>query len=319
MKNDYHVSFSELNLFNMCRYKWEKIRIQKEMHEPTESMQIGKIGHKWFEFFHQSDNPYLDTENWINRQNLLQEQRDYYIGLLQSITPILENYQFYHKPEILLASEKEFMVKLPGKYQIYERKSNKRTPRGNLYLKMIIDAIIQDDSGIWAIEYKFVNAMYKESYLERHPQAQMYLWGLSRDQIRKELGYKINGLIVIQIKLKPPSKPKVLKNGTLSVNGINTTGYELLKSVNENNLDINDYQDEIDRLNHGLNLELFYRKDIMWLTENQKDSMELNIIENVKTMRDPNKRIYRNFGQHCSYCTLKNSCINEWDKGGDSK
>lgn len=315
-----HTSFSELSVFNTCRYRWQKEKVEKVEVKPTEAMTKGTIGHKWFEFYYTENDPTAATLKWIKEnKDLMDEEKEYMIELFDDMKSIFENYLMYHpEPEGLVSTEKELLVSLPIKFTIHERKNkkSKRPPRASYFIRMFIDAIIQDkDGNYWAVEHKFPKQMYDQDYLLRHPQARMYVWGLNR--VKHELGFKVKGLIINQVKSTPLSEPKILKNGKISVSQINITGKMFEKYLDENvkKEEKKKYLDKIEELDSPNNLAKFFRKDYVWLTENQEKAIENNIIENARELRNLNKRIYRNFGQHCSNCNFREQCENDLNNG----
>ena len=121
------------------------------------------------------------------------------------------------------------------------------------------DGIIEDN-GLWLIEHKSTKKFNSDQISLFNPQGILYLWGL------REIGLKIKGIIWDYIRTKPPTIPKILKDGTVSKKQSIDTNYDTYRNtVMAADCDIEDYADFLEMLKNRE--EVFYRRTVLVIPE----------------------------------------------------
>ncbi len=147
-----------------------------------------------------------------------------------------------------------------------------------------VDGIAQDRNGrIWLVEHKTHKTFPSEDVRFADYQTLIYAWALFKR------GSEIDGIMWDYIRTKPPTKPRLLKNGTLSkAQNIDTTHDVYLKTIHEHGLDPKDYEDILDKLYHQT--EKFYRRVFVpfkWETVNMvvedvaKSALEIKRLQHI--------------------------------------
>jgi CRISPR/Cas system-associated exonuclease Cas4 (RecB family) len=87
----------------------------------------------------------------------------------------------------------------------------------NLTIKT--DGVIEDN-GYWLVEHKSTKKFSPDQISLFNPQGILYLWGL------RQTGVKVKGILWDYIRTKPPTIPRVLKDGTVSRKASIDTDYD---------------------------------------------------------------------------------------------
>lgn len=146
------------------------------------------------------------------------------------------------------------------------------------------DGVI-DDNGYWLIEHKSTKKFRSDQVSLFDPQGILYLWGL------RELGMPIKGILWDYIRTKPPTIPRILKDGTVSRKASIDTDYgtyynTIVASGNETK----DYVDMLEMLENQE--EAFYKRPILVVPEPtiklviadlKQTAMEISRLQNYPT------------------------------------
>lgn len=234
------ASISKANTANRCLRKYAYRYIQKiQNNAPNARPQLGVIGHQALEFhFSDRDWTYPITKYESDLRELLDEERAVYAhipgDLYRMVRGYLNHWKKIDEDVKTLATELTFVV---------------RTPEGNDY-EGIIDRIYEDSSGVWIEDHKFVKAVPEEAVRYLDAQTNMYFYAATK------LGYNPVGVVFDYVRTKPPTQPKILKNGTVSRAACDTdleTYISVLKSAGQNP---SDYMDII----AGLSKNAYYKR-----------------------------------------------------------
>ena len=170
-----------------------------------------------------------------------------------------------------------------------------------------IDLVVKDEHGqVWFYDHKTTTSI--DSYEKRADmdrQISRYWWAL------QQLGYDVHGFVYNIILKDYPTRPSVLKNGSLSQNKAQKTTYELyLQAIQENGLDPNDYRDILEHFK-AMPYRFFRRVKVQRL-QSEIDNSIIELIEVAKDMEDA--RIYRNITKDCSWdCQYQSICQSSMD------
>ena len=264
------VSHSEITTYLDCQKKWDLI-YNKGLTIDNVHLQFGSMGHKVLETREIPDEmlyPELKEEFGI------QSWKNYFTTIFNELDEYFKDYEILHK---------EYRVE-------------------NEYIKGVIDVVWRHKTTgrILITDYKFStkNKGLEDILLDE----QMYLYAmvygtnnnLSIDDI--DIGY-------INIPKCEMTKPRVLKNGTLSKDKAQNTTYNMyVESINELGLNISDYEDILSELTNKTMINVA-------ISQMNRDMM-IRIAENVDHVIQKKEKGYvlEKCAFQCKYCDFLQYC-----------
>jgi len=247
-------------------------------------------------------------EGWEKRNDelaaefnqLFEEEREAFGDLPDVCGRIMESYEYYWRDEDaqfqVIAAEEVVEVPLPHGHT----------------LEFKFDAIIEDELGRWLMEHKSHKTIPRADYRFIDMQTAKYVWGLNKIGTYGE----ITGVLWNYIRTKEPTKPALMKNGTISKRKkIDTDLFTFVSAVKEYGLDPSDYRDVILRLKKFNN---FFRRERVpkpkhVIEELVKDTVY--VADEIERGTRPVRSIDRSCEYMCSYLDL---CVVEL-YGGDAE
>lgn len=152
----------------------------------------------------------------------------------------------------------------------------------DINLEGYIDAIIEDEDGkIWVKDYKTFRSMPEYNSLRFNYQSAIYMWAL------REMGYEVEGMIWDIVTAKTPSKPQLLKDGSVSKRKLDSNPYTVRKGIIELGLDPNDYLDLI----HSVKYENYFHRFKIRYNQNLVDALMEDIKQTALEIRDNGDRL----------------------------
>ena len=264
------VSHSEITTYLDCQKKWDLI-YNKGLTIDNVHLQFGSMGHKVLETREIPDEMlYPELKEAFG----IQSWKNYFTTILNELDEYFKDYEVLHK---------EYRVE-------------------NEYIKGVIDVVWRHKTTgrILITDYKFStkNKGLEDILLDE----QMYLYAmvygtnnnLSIDDI--DIGY-------INIPKCEMTKPRVLKNGTLSKDKAQNTTYNMyVESINELGLNISDYEDILSELTNKTMINVA-------ISQMNRDMM-MRIAENVDhVIRDMEKGyVLEKCAFQCKYCDFLQYC-----------
>ena len=264
------VSHSEITTYLDCQKKWDLI-YNKGLTIDNVHLQFGSMGHKVLETREIPDEMlYPELKEAFG----IQSWKNYFTTIFNELDEYFKDYEVLHK---------EYRVE-------------------NEYIKGVIDVVWRHKTTgrILITDYKFStkNKGLEDILLDE----QMYLYAmvygtnnnLSIDDI--DIGY-------INIPKCEMTKPRVLKNGTLSKDKAQNTTYNMyVESINELGLNISDYEDILSELTNKTMINVA-------ISQMNRDMM-MRIAENVDhVIRDMEKGyVLEKCAFQCKYCDFLQYC-----------
>lgn len=175
------------------------------------------------------------------------------------------------------------------------------------YLVATLDGVIADTDtwDLWVTDHKTFSRVPSRRDLEFDDQFRAYVWLL-----RQVAGVRVAGAIYDGMSKKPPTKPRVLKNGTMSLAKISTTERVYTAALVEAGLDPADYADKLAEIREAEASDenaFFHREEI----EYNDASLE----EIVVTLNDVHDRMLETVDgtpvrpyNGCVDCTVRALC-----------
>lgn len=238
------VSVSKLKNWKACQQKYH-YKYVKKLRPKTKSrpLTLGSLVHKCLEAHDMGEDwvQVIKDYNENEFSKLFLEEKAELGDIPRDCLRICRAY-FNHYLEIdkkfeTIACEVGFMIRVPGTKYVIEG---------------IIDKVARNTvtNKVWGIEHKTMKkGLPTETYRATDVQTTVYEWALA--VMASKLGFEakdLGGMMFDYIKTKPPTIPKVLKNGTMSKAKIDCDKWTYIEYLKKAGLDPADYKDFIDTL-----------------------------------------------------------------------
>jgi len=167
----------------------------------------------------------------IDLSKVFEEEREDYASLPGDMFRLMRGYILTYQGDKdwkIHAVEESFLVTTPGGHELEGR----------------IDLIIEDSTGLYVVDHKFVGVVPEDSVRFMDAQTAIYQY------VGDVLGLEPAGVIFNYIRTKAPTVPRLLKNGTMSRAKIDTDPATYIKALKDNGLDPADYADFIATLSN---------------------------------------------------------------------
>lgn len=229
---EFKVSNSKIKTWRRCPKRYEYKYIQKlETRKRSVALERGSWLHELLQTHYDGEDWREVHKEWSMRfYNMEEEDReDLGHDLPDEIYRIFRAYLKKYK-EI----DKSFVV--------VDSEMNEYVDLGNgLVLNIIIDLIVEDKRTklLWAWDHKSRKNFENSDNMILDPQLTLYFSGLQK------MGYSpLGGVLYNEIRTKPPTIPRLLKNGGLSkAKDIDTDVFTYMSEIRKHDLDPNDYRD----------------------------------------------------------------------------
>jgi len=258
------VTQSELSTFKLCRFK-HYLKYEKKYGRPGKSISAatGNAGHAGLEMRYKT-NSHEDVpaaakdvfDQFSLDQAVPLSLVDKFVKAREMVPKILDHYADFYKNDSLVAATDPFSKRLmvEHEFRIPVITNGGRASRFfNLAGK--IDLVASLDNALWIVDHKFKAIIDDslENLLRISFQMRTYVYAM-----RIYLGLPIKGVCLNVVLRQAPGKPKINKNGTVSLSKVNTTFDIYMKTLHDqdawlrNNgkagIDFTKYEDEIDRI-----------------------------------------------------------------------
>lgn len=303
MEDILEVHQSSLKTWRRCHkaYEYKYIKNLQKRHTPNALIR-GTIVHAMIEAKAKGDDPWEVYDDYIKKNHQVFQEEEEYFGIEEMISDIMEGYFAYYKNDDL----KPFPIKKGKEIRYAEHSfSVPLIEKENIYFGGVIDMIVMDSKErIWLMDHKTHKTLPKGDLSYLNIQSNLYAWAMSlMDELPNPTGMVWN-----YIRWKQPSKPQLLKNGSLSKSAkIDTTWGIYKKAIREAGLDIKDYEDMKEAL-QGKEEDFYIRH---YLPFNKH--VQASILEDAKTTaleikRNAGKIKDRNITRDCSWCEFYSLC-----------
>lgn len=289
------VSQSKIKLWRKCRQAYDYKYVQKLRPKvKSRPLQFGSIVHKMLEAHADGDDPF-ETLDLMKLPKMFDEELELYKDMLQDIRYLMTDYFSYYRGADLVYlrlnkknSEHEFEIELEpgivitGKIDAFAKQQRKKLR--------------------WLVEHKTFKRAPSEDHRWRNIQSAVYL------TVNDLLGFPFcDGVCWDYLNNKPLSKPKVLKNGSLSKAKIVTLPSVVRDFMKKNNLSTTHYKSFIEQVEQSVPDHFF--RVYSPVSKSVRDKVFNDFL---KTARD----IAEHHGEdntkcidlHCDYCEYEDIC-----------
>ncbi len=298
------VHQSSLKTWRHCHrcYYYKFIQGLERRNKPN-ALVRGTIVHAMIEAKAKGEDPWEIFDNYIEEnQKIFQEEQEYF-GMEEMISDIMEGYFSYYKNDDL----KPYPICRKGEEIKYaeHRFTVPLVLEMGIYFGGTIDMIVQDEKGrIWLMDHKTHKTLPKGDIAYLNIQSNLYAWAMEQDpDLPKPVG-----MIWNYIRWKQPSKPNILKDGSISKSSkIDTTWDIYKKAIREAGLNIKDYEDMKEVLKGKE--EDFYVRHYLPFNKHVQDNILEDTISTAKEIYAvAESRKDRNITRDCSWCEFYPLC-----------
>lgn len=286
------ISQSKITTWRLCRkqYYYKYIMKLEKKFKPYPLLR-GSLIHEMLEEHYLGNDPWIKYDSFLqDNEKTLRLNPEEYKTMPRDTQLLMGGYfDFYEDEDINpIKVEYEFRSKLVK----------------NIYLVGKMDVVARSQKLNWMVEHKCHNIIPTGSVVPfQNIQNALYI-----DVYNKENKKKIDGTLWNYLWGKSPTRPQLLKNGTMSKRSIQITWSMYRKSLREAKLNPKDYMDMKMQLKGNENL--FYQRKFVPLNKTLTES----IVEDTKTtaleiQKYAGKDQTRNLGRHCDYCEFKYLCL----------
>lgn len=249
--NERVSTHSMLKTFRRCpkqaQYKYVDRLKPKEIQQP---LHRGKWMHKLLELYHMGEDWEAEHERWCYRfSKLFDEEKEKLGDLPRDIMRMMKAYIWHYKADEWEVLDVEFVVET-------------KFPDGTVY-RAKIDALIRNQFGLWLVDHKTHKSLPDMTFRLLDAQSALYLWAA----LRAKMG--VEGFIWNYVRWKPPTIPKVLKNGSRFAKRYETDYPTLVKAIKKAGFDPKDYGQELRQLHAQRyqpgepQISPFFRRDVL--------------------------------------------------------
>lgn len=294
---------SALKTWRRCHkaYDYKYIQRLQKRHTPNALIR-GTIVHAMIEAKAKGEDPWEVFDKFIEENNKVFKEEEEYFGIEEMISDIMEGYFAYYRNDDL----KPVTIKKDSEVRYAEHSFLvPLIEEENIYFGGIIDMIVSDSKDrVWLMDHKTHKTLPKGDLSYLNIQSNLYAWAMNQ---LKELPNPV-GMVWNYIRWKQPSKPQLLKNGSLSKSSkIDTTWDIYKKAIREAGLDIKDYEDMKEAL-EGKEEDFYVRhylpfnKHVQNAIVEDAKSTALEIKYKAGKLKD------RNITRDCSWCEFYPLC-----------
>lgn len=294
------LSVSKIKCWKSCRQKYyykyvQKIRPKRQ----AKPFYIGTVIHEAMEKYLANEDVNEVIEKYTKEFNELDglSQEFYGFDFPELISGLILGYRNYWGPqdEQLIVHDIELQFGYDEPLELLP----------NLFVRGRIDAIIENERGMWIMEHKTCRAIPDDDFRFTDIQTSLY------QLVLQKLGYEnIKGSCYDYIRKKLPAVPEILSRGGLSKRKNIDTTYEVyLQAIKDNNEDPRDYEDILETLKQKPNT--FFRR--AWVSKPNVLMVSLavdsqNVAEDIVMNSD---KPFRTFGMECKNCDYRALCESE--------
>lgn len=242
----------------------------------------------------EGDDPFevLDNIN-LRDQKLFKAEREMYGDIIEDIRCIMTEYFIHWK------SDRMFYVGIKGKRAEHEFE----VPITNrVILTGKIDGIVKRDGLRLLAEHKSFNQMPSTDDQWRNLQSAAYI------RVNDMMGWpELDGTLWDYIHSKSPTRPQLLKNGTIGKKAINTLPSRVIEVLKEHKLKERDYQSLIASAER--NRTYYFKRITTPIKPQVVDAVFNDLVSTAREMESRHGECReRNIDRHCTYCDYEPIC-----------
>lgn len=291
------VSQSKVRQWRECRRKFWYAHVMKiQRRRQPRPLAFGSISHKMKEALAQGEDPYEVLEN-IPKQDLeaYREDPEKYGDILKDLEYIYQAYsEFWKKQQLVYVEHDGRRAEHPFEVVLEEE---------GIMVKGTIDAVTKYRQMNWLTEHKNHKNIPNDDERWRSVQSVVYI------KVIQMLGWwkGIEGTCWDYIRSKAPSRPELLKDGSVSKRRIDTLP-NVVKFALRHHRDKPGYRELVDSAT--LNMSTYFQRVYTPIKKQVIDQVWGDFLRTAREMRDTDLLVapVRTIGRHCSWCQNEMLC-----------
>jgi CRISPR/Cas system-associated exonuclease Cas4 (RecB family) len=296
MSKAYEVSQSKVKTYRRCRRAyWYRYVDRLRKRVKSRPLEFGSIVHEMLDAFKEGDDPFAVLDATAKRNhNMFRAEREMYGDIIEDIRCIMEEYFDHYKDDGLS------YVRIKGKSAEHEFRVNIDK---DIILTGKIDAFARTPNKLrWLEEHKTFSKFPDEDARWRNLQSASYI------RVVDILGLPpVDGVLWDYIHSKAPTKPPLLKNGTMTRKSMNTLPTRVLAAIDEYGLKRKDYRAQFDKAFE--NRRRYFVRVFNPVKERVVTAIFDDLITTAREMMDNHGKCKeRNIDLHCSFCDYESIC-----------
>lgn len=294
----FKISQSKVTLWRKCQKAYQyQHEEQIERRAKPRPLKFGTIVHKILDADARGEDPFSELDKIAkDNKQMFREHREIYGDMITDIRYIMTAYyEYWNKTPIHLLPHKN------GKIITYAEHPYEIEFKGFL-LKGKIDGVAKSKKMNWLLERKTHKTFPNTDHRWRNLQSAVYI------RIIEMLGWwpNIEGTMWDYIRSKPPTRPMILKNGSVSTRELDSLPQVVIDTL----------EDEGVKVPHELiaqqqtKLNTWFSRVYTPIKKPVVDKLFRDYIETGKQMRDLQgvKDRPRTIGRHCEWCQFEQLC-----------
>jgi hypothetical protein len=296
-KGNFKVSQSKVRQYRDCKAKWWYAHVLKiEPKRKPRPLSFGTISHKMKERLARGDDPlkYLDL---IPREDLetYRDNPEIYGDIIEDLRHIYASYMdFWEGRELIYLEHDNRRAEFPFEVEI---------KKDNLLIKGTIDAVTRHRNMNWLTEHKNHARIPNDDERWRSVQSVVYI------RILQMLGWwkNIEGTCWDYIRTHPPSRPQLLKDGSISRRKIDSLPIVIEETLAQHKKQPG-YKSLIDAAIS--NMPTYFVRVYTPIKTKVVDKLWSDFLATAREMSDVDYRTtpVRTIARHCSYCQYAPIC-----------
>lgn len=296
----FKVSQSKVKTYRRCHYAYHLRYVEKLCKKiKSRPLQFGTIVHKMIEAYADGDDPFEAlTEIEKGNKKMFAAEREMYGELVDDIRQIMTEYFDYY-PERDLRFERR--DKKSGEFEFNIPLIDYGMP--DIVWNGKIDAIGKTPNKLrWIVERKTFSRKPNDDERWRNLQSSTYMTAIQL------LGWgSVDGMCWDYIRSKPPTRPGLLKDGTMSQKNIDTLPITIRETCKELKLNPREYGGFIQRSRDDLGT--WFQRIHTPVDQSVTDAVMADFLSDVRRMADDHGTCKsKNIDRHCSWCDYEAIC-----------
>lgn len=297
MANLFKASQSKVKLWRKCKQAWwYKYKLMLRRKTVARPLMFGRLVHDMIEAHSNGDDPHRVLVKAEKEQGkMFRSQAEEYGDILNDARIIMSEY-FSFWPEDNLVP-----VRLKGKAA--EHTFEVEVSEGIVATGKIDNIAKSKNKLRWLTEHKSGARMLGIDHMWRNLQSVLYI------RINDMLGLPaLDGTCWDYIRSKPPSAPKLLKNGSMSKRGIDTLPLKVLETLKQ--LKLSPSKFGFMMKNAEANRKNYFQRVFTPVKEKVANKVYNDFVTTAREMADTSHNLnpVRNIDRHCDWCEFENIC-----------
>lgn len=280
-------------------FKYVEYLIRNKVKRP---FQFGNMVHDMLEANANGKDPFKVLKKiGLDKANLFAAEREMYGEIVEDVGDIMTEYLDYWGDDPLK------FIKRKGKFgeHLFELDHGDQ-----ITITGKIDMLVRTRNKLsWVGEHKTFKQVWNDDHRWRDIQSCIYI------RVVEILGMLTpDGMMWNYIKSKAPTRPMILKAGTLSTKKIDSLPSVVIKTIRKHGLKVKDYPDLIDTAE--ANRSTYFMRDYTPRNDDVIDSVFEDFLATARDIADnPKPMPVKNIGRHCDWCDFEPLCRAELTDG----